>query len=709
MDAANKRRRTVLTVATVFLLLMALGVGAAAVFLEPYATARMDMSLMHMEGQGVPSTLYVRDPTTGQTVVAGQVLTLHRPYVYAPYEQLPDNLINAFVAIEDKRFFEHQGVDFRRTLHAALCYVKGINGGGRSFGGSTITQQLVKNLTERDEYTADRKLSEIFLALDMERQADKSEILTCYLNVINLANGCRGVGSAAAYYFDKTVDELTVAECAALAAITNHPTLYDPIRHPDNNRARREVILGEMQAQGYISPAVYREAMGEALVTVSHSEDGPTPVSSWYADMVAADVIRDLQERLGYTQLQASRAVYDGGLCIEVAMNPTLQAVVEKYYANENHFPVGTDGRPQSSMIIIDPDTGAILAVAGAVGVKNANRVQNYATDTRRPAGSAIKPLSAFAPALASGRITWSTVFEDEPQGTVNGRPWPRNADGLYHGQVTASTALSRSLNTVAVRLVSEAGIADTFDFLHDRLHMTGLQKADGGQLNDETLASLALGQQSGGVSVRELTAAYTVFDEGVYHAPISYYRVTDADGRVLLENRVGGEVVLSEADACVMTQMLRRVVTEGTAKSLTIGQRRGIEAAGKTGTSQNNCDRWFVGYTPRLLAGVWMGYDYPSALNGIVGNPCLEIWDEVMQACEDAYRDVPTQRTFSIHPDVVHSSFCRDSGGLPTTACEVEDGEDARVEDGWFVIGTEPDQICPLHHTEEENYLPQA
>ncbi len=701
----RSKHQKILIVLTVLLLLTALALAAVGMVLEPYAAAHMDMSLLKMEGQGVPSVLSVRDRTSGQLRKLGPVLAPHRPYVYVSYEQLPTTLIHAFVAIEDKRFFEHEGVDLRRTAHAVFNYLRR---DGRSFGGSTITQQLVKNLTERDEYTADRKLSEIFLALDLERQADKSEIITCYLNIINLANGCRGVGAAAEYYFGKTVDALTVAECAALAAITNNPARYDPIKRPDNNRERREVILGEMQAQGYITPTAYREAMDASLMLVSHADDPPTTVSSWYADMVAADVIRDLQERLGYTRAQATRAVYDGGLCIETAMDPTLQAIVEKYYANENHFPVGTDGRPQSAMMIMDPDTGAILAVAGAVGKKTANRVQNYATDTRRPAGSAIKPLSAFAPALESGRLTWSTVFEDEPQDTVNGRPWPRNADGEYHGQVTAATALSRSLNTVAVRLIREMGVSATFAFLHDRLHMSGLQGSDGKELHDETLASLALGQQSGGVTVRELTAGYTIFNEGVYHAPISYYRVTDADGRVLLENHMDGEVVLSEANACVMTQMLRRVVTEGTAKSLTIGRRRGIEAAGKTGTTQNNCDRWFVGYTPRLLAGVWMGYDYPSPLEGIAGNPCLEIWDDIMQACEDAYCGTPPQSTFSIHPEVTHLSFCRDSGDLPTADCVPGEGEASLVEDGWFVRGTEPQEIC-RHRDEDEIIDPKA
>ncbi len=680
------------TAGVILMLVLAIGVGAVAVYLEPYARVRMDVTLLDVAHMGQPAVLYARTSTPGAAEAyqpVGEVLQPLRPCVYVPYEGLPADLIHAFVAIEDKRFFEHRGVDVCRTANAVLNYVKG---GRRSFGGSTITQQLVKNLTERDEYTPERKISEIFSALDLERQADKSQVLTSYLNIINLANGCRGVGAAAAFYFDKSVGELTVAECACLAAITNNPSRYDPISHPDHNRTRRATILGEMRAQGYISDESYNTAIQENVTPIAHRKDQNTAVSSWYADLVASDVIRDLQERLGYTLAQATRAVYGGGLRIDTAMDPALQTIVEDYYADVGHFPVGEDGRPRSAMMIIDPSTGAILAVAGAVGKKTASRVQNYATDTRRPAGSVIKPLSAYAPALAQGRITWSTMLEDQPLQTVEGRPWPRNADGRYHGRVSISTALTHSLNTLPARLIKDAGETETFDFLHDTLHMTGLKGADKNGPHDATLASLALGQQSGGVTVRELTAAYTVFYDGEYRAPVSYRRVTDADGRLLLENHMVGETVLSEANACVMTQMLRRVVTDGTAHSLTMGDRLGIEVAGKTGTTQNNCDRWFVGYTPRLLAGVWMGYDYPAPLNGIDGNPCLGIWDNVMQACEQAYKGTPSKNTFDIHPDVIRLSFCCDSGCLPRIGCR----DHAGVEDGWFVRGTEPTRFCP-------------
>lgn len=685
---------------TVLLLLFSISVGAAAVYLEPYARTTMDMSLLDVQHTGEPAVLYACNPGMRREraayVPVGEVLESPTSFIFVPYGDMPEHLINAFIAIEDKRFFEHQGVDILRTARAALSYMKG---GGRSFGGSTITQQLVKNLTGRDDYTPDRKLSEIFLALDTERHAHKTEILECYLNIVNLAGGCRGVGAAADYYFQKNVEELTVAESACLAAIINNPSVYDPVSHPENNRQRREVILSEMLSQGYIDEITCRQALSENLHPQPKAKD--TAVSSWYADMVAADVIRDLQNELGYSYARATRAVYGGGLQIYTAMDPALQTVVESYYAQAENFPVGEGGRPQSAMVVIDPDTGDILAVAGAVGEKKANRVQNYATDTKRPAGSAIKPLSIYAPALQQGRIAWSTSFEDSPQKTVNGRDWPRNADGIYRGRVTAADALTHSLNTVAVELAEEMGVDKVFGFLKEELHMDSLQGAGGGALHDQTLASVALGQQSGGVTVRELTAGYTIFSDGIYRAPVSYHRVLDANGRVLLDNRPAGEAVLSAANACIMTRMMEDVVTEGTAKALTMGENMGIQAAGKTGTTQNNCDRWFVGYTPRLLAGVWMGYDYPAELKGIYGNPCLTVWDDVLQACEAVYEGAPVQTEFEDHPDVIHLSFCRDTGELPTPTC-ISNGHADAVSDGWFLRSQAPRSFCDHRELEE-------
>ncbi len=669
---------------------------AGAMYLDRYAVSEPDRELLMCRFSGEPVTLLAYEPEgradrTGEVhPVKGGVGCPERRSVYVPYNSIPPHLIQAFVAIEDKRFFRHAGVDLLRTAEAGINY---LTGKGRSFGASTITQQLIKNVTGRDEYTLDRKFTEMFEALALEKTADKSEIMEAYLNIINLGNGCYGVGAAAEYYFSKTVEELTLGECAALAAITNNPTANEPLRHAENNKKRRELILGQMETQGYITEKERVTAVAVGL-TLHPAAPGERGVSSWYADMVIADVIRDLQDRLGYTRETATMLVYAGGLTVYTAMDEGLQAMVEAYYQDTAHFPTGEGGRPQSALILMDPHTGDILAVAGAVGEKRANRIQNYATDTRRPSGSVIKPLSVYAPALESGLITWATVTDDEPVSERGGIPWPKNADGYYRGRTTAGYALAHSLNTVSVRICQQVGLEHAFAFLRDDLGMSSLKPAGENKAHDMTLASLALGQQSGGVTVRELTAGFTALQNGVYHPPVSYHKVVDREGRILLENQSSGRVVLSEETSAIMTQMLRGVVTYGTARSLTLCDTLGVEAAGKTGTTQSNCDRWFVGYTPRLLCGVWMGYDYPTPLDGIENNPCLGVWDEVMTAGEEMYRGAPLVSCFPVPSDVIRVTICRTTGEIPTPGCAEED----QTETGWFTRGTEPTAFCTDH-----------
>ena len=305
-------------------LLTAAGVTVAAtVRLERYARAAEESPpvIPDLRGIGEPSVLYAYDPEDraaargeGHPAADGYICPAGR-CLYVPYSDFPEQLINAFLSIEDKRFFYHDGVDFLRLSHAGVNY---LCGRGRSFGGSTATQQLIKNLTGRDEYTLDRKFSEIFGALALEETADKTEILEAYLNIINLGGGCLGVGAAADRCFSKTVPELTLAECADLAAVPQNPSRYDPLTHPDENRARRELILSEMRRQGYITEAQRVEAVACGIrLDPRKAPDADKPrVTGWFADTVAADVIRDLQERLGYSSAQASALFYAGGLTV---------------------------------------------------------------------------------------------------------------------------------------------------------------------------------------------------------------------------------------------------------------------------------------------------------------------------------------------------------------------------------------------------------
>ena len=663
-----------------------------------------------------PSQLYYYDfkdrvarvgerlPLEGGTLDGGKLcIPVH-------YEELPKHLIDAFVAIEDKRFWAHHGVDYLRTGEAAINYLTQKEA---RFGASTITQQLVKNLTGDADISIRRKVQEMCYANALENCRSKQEILESYMNMINLARGCYGVGAAAQCYFDKSVSELTLAECATIAAITNNPSYYDPVRFPEHTKARRDLILSRMVEQGYLTQSEAEAAMVEPLVVVQRSREHFNDVHSWYVDLVISDVVNDLCERLGYTKEYANRLLWSGGLQIDVALSPKMQLTVEKYYSKEDNFPVHVNGeRAQSAMIVIDPQTGDILAVAGGVGEKSGNRICSYASDAKRPPASAIKPLSVYAPALQAGKITWASVFDDVPisfgnynLNRANGpivKPiaWPKNANRIYRGLTDIRYAVAHSINTVSVRVLREIGSERSFDFLKNTLHMDELidyeQLSDGRWISDRGEAALAMGQMNYGVSLRTLTAAYSMAaNGGSYVEPHSYYRVIAPDGTVLLSNSICATPAISEQNACILTKLLQSVVSDGTAKGAVLP---GVEVAGKTGTSSADFDKWFIGYTPHLLAGVWYGFPYPTSLSDIKGNPAVDIWQENMRQLHAIAEQQEGQaRKFSMAPGVIRASYCRDSGGLPSEACRCDLRGD-RCAIGYFVQGSEPREVCRAH-----------
>ncbi|MBR2446956.1 MAG: transglycosylase domain-containing protein [Clostridia bacterium] len=673
------------------LALAVLGGIAACIALKPYADSRVDDALLHVARHGGTSRLYVYDfsdraAREGSVREIGPLCGGNTYYEYAAIDKIPAPMIDAFVAVEDKRFWEHEGVDFLRTGEAAIAYLqkKLLGKGGRSFGASTITQQLVKNLTGDDRVSIDRKLTEMFCALDLERRADKREVLEMYLNVINLADGCRGVGAAAKHYFSKDISALSVGECACIAAITNNPVRYNPITHPEQNEQRRQLILSCMLAQGYLDEQSYLDAAQPVALAPEVSRG--SRVASWYEDMVVGDVINDLCATYGYSRAAASNMVYSGGLRIYAAMDERVQNILEEYYATTDIF----SKQERSAMMIIDPHTGDILGVAGAIGQKGANRLQNYATDTRLPPGSAIKPLSVYAPALERGIINWASVYDDVPLRFVGNTPWPRNAHYAYHGLTTVATALAESVNTVAVEILEDVGRERSLSFLRDRLGMQSLTDSD------MTQAGLALGQFAHGVTLRELTDAYTVFLDGNYMPWRSYFHVTDADGTVMLSNTVAPERVLSRENAAIMTKMMQGVVSEGTARGKVSLARR-VQVAGKTGTTQRGVDRWFVGYTPAAVGGVWTGYDYPSYEQSIEGNVSITVWDEVMTRLYDAGIFEGSPDVFSVPKTVHRYAYCADSGHLPGYACTCDlRGDRTRV--GYFTTTNRPHTLCSTH-----------
>ena len=608
---------------------------------------------------------------------------------YIAYPDIPKSIINAFVAIEDKRFYSHRGVDWFRTAAASVNYLLGFSS---QFGASTITQQVVKNVTGDSEISPRRKLQEILYARDLERKLDKSEILELYLNVIHFSDRCDGIAAASAHYFSKTPQELTVAEAATIAAITNSPSYYNPIRHPENNLARRNLILREMREQGYLSEDEYQAAVAEPI-KLNVSQNGDVEgINSWYVDMVIEDVITDLMARYNLSRGTASRLVYSGGLRIDMAIDEDVQKIVEDYYKSAVKLPQNANGTSaQSALIVIDSRTGDVLGVAGAVGEKQGNRLQNFATQTLRPPGSAIKPLTVYAPALEKGLIDWASVYDDVPiEFDTNGRSmWPKNATNTYRGLTNVAYAVAHSTNTVAVRILEEVGMESAFDYAKNRFHLTSLRQD--ATANDCDRAALALGQLNYGVTLREITAAYSVFaDRGVYHPYRSYYRVLDRDGKILLSNPDRSEIVMSEGNAAIMTKLLEGVVRDGTSSAITLTEL--TECAGKTGTTNADGDRWFIGYTPDLICGVWCGYEYPEPLVG--RNLCTDIWNRVMRSL---VKEKGGRTKFEIPSSVVRVSYCRDSGKLTDDAC-THDPRGDRTELGWFFADRVPTAHCDCH-----------
>ena len=676
----KKLFKIILILIIVMSILSSLAILGGAIYLHRYKDSRVDPSLIEIAHRCEKTKFYCydfsdRDGRVGDAVlVESAELGGEMKYKYVPYNEIPEDLVNAFIAIEDKRFYKHSGVDLIRTTKAAFNYIFGSG----NFGGSTITQQLVKNLTGNDDFSINRKLSEAFSAIELEKEYDKTEILEMYLNVINLSEGCRGVGAAAEYFYSKKPSELTLSECATIAAITNNPSKYNPKKHPENNIKRRDLILGCMLEMGYITADEYSCAVAEPITLKLSQSGAGGGVNSWYIDMVIEDVLKDLAAKYNISRSSASLMLYRGGLKIYTAMDAKIQAILDEYYSNVYNFPIDSRGNmAESSMIVIDPYSGDILGVVGAAGKKQGNRLQSYATDTKRPPGSAIKPLSVYSLALEKGLIEWSSIFEDSPvrAESEDQPPWPYNADRTYAGDVDIQYAVQNSLNTVAVKVLDRVGNGESMSFLKNKLLINSLNEAA-----DIGSASLALGQSSRGITLRELTAAYSIFEEGIMSKPRSYFKVTDESGQIILDNPSSQESVISKETAAIMTKLLETVVDTGTAADK-ISLDKITSVAGKTGTTQGNCDRYFVGYTPELLAGVWFGYEYPKSLDDFGGNPSIYIWDEIMN---EIYRktDYGKSSRFAVPETVQKLTY-------PTPQGELEqNGEDTpRVKDGWFAF----------------------
>lgn len=593
-------------------------------------TDGIDLDSLTMDSN---SNIVYLDPNTGEEK---NLLTLSSDEnrIWVDLDATPKNLQNAFIAIEDERFPIHNGVDIKRTLKATLTYfldkLTG-KGGQASLGGSTITQQLIKNITGDNEQTISRKISEISKAIDLEKKLSKDQILELYLNCIFLSQNCHGVQTAANLYFDKDVSQLNLAECASIASITQNPALYDPFINPDKNKEKQELVLAKMLSLGYITQEEYDEAVNYPL---TFSKDTAATkkeeiITSYYVDQVVRDAISRLQEK-GYSESLATKMVYSGGLKIYCAYDPEIQSIVEEYYYNTNNFP---DSSAQSSIVIIDPSDGRVVAMAGGIGEKEASFTLNRAAQSPRQPGSTIKPLAVYAPALDNGTINTSTRVMDKRK-SYDG--WvPRNYSYTYsNSEVGLDYALQQSLNTVPVEIMSDMGIQTSFDFMTQKLGFTTLVEAEeinGEIYTDLGYAQLALGGLTHGATNIEMTAAYCIFpNQGVYNKPYTFTEIKNESGETILTGRDSDTTweAIKPETAAIMNRYLNSVVTSGTGRGAALSD--GTFTAGKTGTTSENFDRWFIGYSPYYVASVWYGYDTPASIE-MSSNPCIPVWKNVM------------------------------------------------------------------------------
>ena len=641
------------------------------------------------------SVIYYEDPKTGQDVVLRKLYGgANRTWV--KYEDIPKNLIHACIAIEDKRFEDHQGVDWVTTLKAC---VKMFLGRGEA-GGSTITQQLVKNITGRDEVTVRRKLVEIFSALELEKKYTKKQIMELYLNVIALGENCEGVESASQVYFGKSVSELDLAECAALIGITNNPSIYDPYINADKNKERQVIILDQMLEQKYITQEQHDTAVAEELVlhNASGEASGDEDYYSYFEDQVINDVVRDLSEKTGYDQTIVRKMLMTGGYKIYSTLNPDVQAAVEEVYQNLDNIPnTASSQQLQSGIVIIDNKTGDVVAVAGGVGKKQGSLILNRATQSYLSPGSTIKPVSVYAPALELGLITPATVMDDTPYSFTDARHWPKNSDSIYRGLMNINEAVGLSINTIPVKLVAQMTPEYSFEFAKEKMGLSTLVSsyvnAAGDTFSDVDLAPLAMGGLTRGVTVKAMAQAYATFaNEGVYREARTYTKVVDSDGKVVLDNTQQSHVAMKDMTAWYITYMLENTVESGTG---TAAQIANMTVAGKTGTTTSDFDRWFAGYTPYYTGVVWCGYDDPEevVLTDSSTNPAIVLWQKVMEQVHDGLAN----KEFNKPTNVVECTVCRDSGLLMTDACR-EDPRGSRAVTVELSLYDVPTQNCDVH-----------
>ncbi len=612
----------------ILILLIILGMGFAGLgtgMLFGYISTAGDLDIKNISTTTQKTQLLDKDGNVINTLSnTGQV---NREFV--PYSELANTYIaKAFMAIEDERFMQHHGIDPTRIASAIFSALA--NGGTPTHGGSTITQQTVKLISGADDISAQRKIQEWYNAYRLEQNRSKEGVLDLYLNLVPMANNIVGVQAASKAYFNKDAKELNIEECALLASIPNMPSVLNPrTEYGRRNALRRmRLTLGKMYELGFIDDAQYQDARTHEInFDFSSENNAPVEIRSYFADYVIESVINDLVKELGYSYELAEMTVYSQGLTIETTMDQKLQARLDEVYKDESLFTnvpwllEDSPEHPQSSIVVIEnnpDDPGRIRGMVGGYGEKKKNSVFNRATDAYRQPGSSIKPILVYGPALDTNKITQNTIFNDRPM-YLNPEepdtPWPLNFSRSYMGQVNLHTALVASLNTIAVDVFT--------NWVTPSVALEYLKRMGIDRTNDR-FPSMAIGGFTKGVNTKLMAGAYaTLANKGIYTEPTVYKRVLKADGSVLLDKTHPQQTrVFREQVTSVLTPILTSIANNNGATPYN------QVAAGKTGTTDDDIDKWFCGYTPYYTAAVWYGYDNNSGRRTEI--PSADLWNAI-------------------------------------------------------------------------------
>lgn len=607
-------------------------------------------------------------------------------------EEMPEYLPKAFISIEDERFYEHEGVDIKRTLKATYTYI--INKGSSPFGGSTITQQLVKNITEEKEDTWERKVREMARAYYIEQEMSKEEILELYLNLIFFGDTVYGVQKGANYYFDKDAKDLSLAECAFLAGINHSPNSYNPFLEDNeeilqNIKNRTKTVLQKMYELGNInSQQEYIEALEQVEQGLEFKQGAfPQVLFSYHTDAAINQIVGDLQELNGWTYEQAKLYLSSGGFTIYTTQNQEMQSKMREEFNQEKYRTVaydqyGNEQISQAAMVLIDHKTGYVLAIESGFDEKTEAFGFNRATDAKKQTGSSMKTIAVLAPAIDKGIITSATIFDDNPTSFNNGTYNPKNY-GSYKGLITVREAIAHSQNIPMVKAMCLLTPSESIKFLKT----AGISSLD--EERDNGLA-ISLGGLTWGVTPLEMAGAYAaIANDGLYIEPTFYTKVVDSNGNIVLEANQTKTQIMSKEAAYVVKEVLTEPVKKGTATNCAI---EGISVAAKTGTTNNDYDRWLCGFTPYYTAAVWYGYDNNATVSGWAISPASQIWSGVMTS---VHNGLEPKTFYETKPEtVLEVEVCKKSGFLASSYCKSY--RTSYTE--YFVPGTEPVQTCPYH-----------